>query len=262
MSSSLPRKLVRPLAQRTLNLPPLHEVSEDALNSRVPSGVLEAAAEALERGETHYTDRPGIVLLRQLVAEELIERYGIAMTPKDITITCGATEARFVAIKLLAKPAAVVASIGDASLIVGAVQLANAALTTSVDAGAAVWYASPHVDHHAESAWIKVAIDQQAWIIWDMSAGASNSGNNSFHPAQNPDLAPHVVTIGGLDDPLPGWRVGWLAGSEAAEKLRALKQSMTICATSISQWAAAEYITVAASAHSAAKMAAKGSSAS
>jgi aspartate/methionine/tyrosine aminotransferase len=47
-----------------------------------------------------------------------------------------------------------------------------------------------------------------------------------------------VVVIGGLDDVLPGWRVGWLAGSEVAEKLRSLKQSMTICTTSVSQWAA------------------------
>jgi aspartate/methionine/tyrosine aminotransferase len=68
-----------------------------------------------------------------------------------------------------------------------------------------------------------------------VSGGAGDSG---FHPAQNADLAARVVTIGSLSAYIPGWRMGWMAGSEMAGKLRAYKQSMTICSTSVSQWAA------------------------
>jgi aspartate/methionine/tyrosine aminotransferase len=72
------------------------------------------------------------------------------------------------------------------------------------------------------------------WIIWD----TSGSGGTGFHPAQNPKLAGRVVTIGSFSDRMPGWRVGWMAGSDQAKQLRAYKQSLTICSTSISQWAA------------------------
>ena len=53
-------------------------------------------------------------------------------------------------------------------------------------------------------------------------------------------LAAFLDLVGGLDEQMPGWRVGWMAGSQAVEKLRSFKQSMTICATSVSQWAAVE----------------------
>jgi aspartate/methionine/tyrosine aminotransferase len=82
------------------------------------------------------------------------------------------------------------------------------------------------LQHAAEHDW---------WIVWDISGHTRSS---TFHPAQQKALAPRVITIGGWEDQLPGWQVAWMAGSEAAEKLRAFHQSMTICTTNVSQWAA------------------------
>ena len=72
------------------------------------------------------------------------------------------------------------------------------------------------------------------WILWDTSVGEPTG----THPAHHPSLNNRVISIGSFSNLLPGWRVGWIAGSKAANKLRAYKQSMTICSTSISQWAA------------------------
>ena len=63
-----------------------------------------------------------------------------------------------------------------------------------------------------------------------------------FHPAQNEKLAARVVTIDSLSHRMAGWRVGWMAGSEAALRLRARKQAITICTTSVSQWAGLELL--------------------
>ena len=43
-----------------------------------------------------------------------------------------------------------------------------------------------------------------------------------------------MVTINSLSDRLAGWRLGWMAGSEAALRLRAGKQAITICTTAVS----------------------------
>lgn len=63
-----------------------------------PSGeVLRGLREALERGETHYTDRPGMRALRERIAARLSE---MGLTPErdadTVVVTAGESEARFV----------------------------------------------------------------------------------------------------------------------------------------------------------------------
>ena len=42
----------------------------------VPEHVQAAAAAALDRGETHYTTRPGVIPLREAIAQRLTAKYG------------------------------------------------------------------------------------------------------------------------------------------------------------------------------------------
>jgi aspartate/methionine/tyrosine aminotransferase len=97
---------------------------------------------------------------------------------------------------------------------------------------------------NADDPWIRLAQAQNAYVIWvDASpSGAMTTAAPAFHPAQVEALRPHVVTIGGLDGDFAGWRIGWMCGSDVAEKLRSFKQSMTICSTAVSQWAAIEVL--------------------
>lgn len=135
--------LTRPLADRIVGLPDTPELADSP--EAPPQAVIEAAIKALDEGRTHYTDRPGILPLRQWVADRLQTRYNIAMSPDDVTITCGAAEARFVCVTQLAKDGGLYVP-GDPALIAGAAHLANATITTSLDEPAAIRaaYLTPH----------------------------------------------------------------------------------------------------------------------
>lgn len=230
-------KLACSLAQRTfaLNMTAHAPITAAIDAPPVSEAVIDAAMEALRRGETHYTDRPGILPLRQLVSARLKRDFNVDIAAKDITITCGVTEARFVALKLLlpadgtllnASPA--LGEVNDIGRLIGA--MAADSPFARID----VMYTTLRTAGSEIPATLN---PPTAWIIWDTSV----VGNPSFQPFRAyPDNASRVVVIGGLDNVLPGWRVGWLAGSEVAEKLRSLKQSLTICTTSVSQWAAVE----------------------
>ena len=94
-----PQTLSRPLAARVTGLP---EPAVFPPGSPVSQAVIDAAVEALAAGKTHYTDRPGILPLRVWVTEYLKARCAVDYRPDEVTITCGATEARFVAVKQFA----------------------------------------------------------------------------------------------------------------------------------------------------------------
>ena len=229
---STPQILARPLAKRIAQLAEPHDYAEAPA---VPPAVAEAAANALRDGQTHYTDRPGIAPLREMAVSELGRRFGVELDANEVTITCGATEARFVALKQLTGGKAI-AALGHTHLIAQAAALINSPIVQQVSdpAAVSVLYLTPADDTEAAKALLAQAAANNWWIVFDTSV----EGNKLSHPALDAALASHVVSIGSYSRHLPGWRVGWMGGSSAANKLRGYKQSMTICTTSISQWAA------------------------
>jgi aspartate aminotransferase len=252
---SAPQTLARPLAARVAGLPAPNEPTDAPL---VPEGVIAAAEAALEAGKTHYTDRPGILPLREYAVAWLGRNYGIELSAEAVTITIGATEARFVCVKQLVAPGTALAAAQPHPTIAAAAALVGVPLVTEIDDPAAMnaVYLTPADPAEKAQALLALAAAHGWWVIWDtayptpdpspnMGRGIEQDGSpernqqgTAFHPAQDGALAAQVVTLGSLSDTLPGWRVGFMAGSKAAGKLRAYKQSMTICSPSISQWAA------------------------
>ncbi|MCA1569515.1 MAG: aminotransferase class I/II-fold pyridoxal phosphate-dependent enzyme [Chloroflexi bacterium] len=58
-----------------------------------PEPITRAAIESLEAGETHYTANGGMMELRELVAANLLDRYGVSYDPRtELVITVGASE--------------------------------------------------------------------------------------------------------------------------------------------------------------------------
>ena len=58
-----------------------------------PEPIIRAAIDSLEAGETHYTANGGMIELRELIAENLRDRYGVAYDPRtEVVITVGASE--------------------------------------------------------------------------------------------------------------------------------------------------------------------------
>jgi DNA-binding transcriptional MocR family regulator len=225
--------LARPLAARIqkLHAAPLTAVAEPD----IADNVIEAAGAALDRGETHYTDRPGIAELRTLIAERLNTRYGLNIQPPAVTVTCGSTEARFCAVQVLAEKALICP--GDAAAVADLAALNDVPLLRSGEGAPAesALYLTPADDTEALLA---QAVTAGWWVIWDVSGMEAPD----FNPAQNPELAARVVTIDDLEGQMPGWRIGWMAGSDKWSVLRGAKQALTICSTSVSQWAALEYM--------------------
>ncbi len=70
-----------------------------------PQPIIEAGVQALQRGETHYTSNSGILPLREAIAENLQNRYGVQYDPvNEIVITVGVSEALYLTFTALLDP--------------------------------------------------------------------------------------------------------------------------------------------------------------
>lgn len=239
-------ELVVPLAARVAKLQALPPEARDATargaDVDVPQAVRDAADEALARGETHYTDRPGILPLREQVARDVQARFGVAVDAKGgVVITCGGTEARFVAVQQLLPTGGTLVALShperlEAACIVRDVTLVGVEDTSpdalEDDSGVAL-YLNGETPHDVADAWLHRA-ETAGWpVMFEADAGGR-------HPATL-GLAEQTITIGslGLDEGMASWRLGFLAAPVAkAGPLREFKLALTLCSTNVSQWGA------------------------
>lgn len=226
--------LSRPLAVRVAKLPDPHTWQAGLPEAQA---VAAGAIDALDKGRTHYTDRPGIGPLRERVAQQLNEQYQLGLSADEITITCGSEEAEYVALAFfLSKLAgAILTTPGDcAARVQPLADLLAVELIAwdgrAPDNAAVIYIGEP--GPHSE-ALLQFAQDRGLPVIWSTTLNAADVGIG-----QQAELRSNSVLVGGLDTQLPGWRIGWLAGHKTHGGLRSYKQSMTICTPSISQWAA------------------------
>jgi aminotransferase len=70
-----------------------------------PAPVLRSGIQSLERGETHYTSNSGIIELRQGLARQLQDLYGVEYDPEtEVLITVGVSEALYLALTAVVDP--------------------------------------------------------------------------------------------------------------------------------------------------------------
>ncbi len=224
-----------PLAERAERLLARGYEETRLSDAPAPETAVRATLDALGRGETHYTDRPGILPLRERVSERLNARFGIATDPKTNTvITCGVTEARFVAVQELMTPRQKLYAGMRSERLEGALIVRGADLT--LEAGEArVLYLASSVPQEEQRSLLERA-NGEALVVFEVDDDV-----NTFHPALLESFKDRTVTIGdlGAADGLQSWRVGFLAAPPAsAPGLRDFKQALTICTTNLSQWAA------------------------
>lgn len=62
---------------------------------KTPRCICDAAQEAMDRGETHYTHSLGITELREAISEHYDKKYGISVDPSQIVVTSGTSPALF-----------------------------------------------------------------------------------------------------------------------------------------------------------------------
>src|SRR5512137_3052681 len=64
-----------------------------------PEPILKAGTRSLEAGDTHYTSNSGILELRQAIAANLKQLYGVEYEPRsEILVTVGVSEALYLAL--------------------------------------------------------------------------------------------------------------------------------------------------------------------
>ena len=70
-----------------------------------PQPIIDAGIQALQQGETHYTSNSGIMALREAIAENLQDRYGVTYDPvNEIIITVGVSEALYLTFTAMLEP--------------------------------------------------------------------------------------------------------------------------------------------------------------
>jgi aminotransferase len=70
-----------------------------------PEPITRAAVASLEAGETHYTANGGMLSLRELIAANLLDRYGVEYDPRtELIITVGASEGVDASLRAIVNP--------------------------------------------------------------------------------------------------------------------------------------------------------------
>src|SRR3954466_11224697 len=62
-------------------------------DGRGPEAVLQAAAKAVLERSNQYPPMPGLIELRRAVADHYARHQGLSLSPEEVIVTSGATEA-------------------------------------------------------------------------------------------------------------------------------------------------------------------------
>jgi aspartate/methionine/tyrosine aminotransferase len=227
-----------------------------------PAAIRDAANAALDRGETHYTARPGIPQLCSALAIRS-SAEGFPAEPDAVVVTNGGSEALYIALQSVVRPGQRVLLAGPVSPNIPKMMTFIGGGTIRIETTAATRFV-PTVEtiagHDAEVLLLaspspitgvaippddlieiaRAAIERGMAVILDRSA-AWCCYDPELATFPDPELGNQLLTTGSFSAPyeMSGWRAGYFtAPVEHAETMLELKQAMSICTSSISQFAA------------------------
>ena len=245
-----------------------NDLGADGLIRPLDERIIAATVEALESGQTHYVDVPGIAPLRDAVADYLREFSGAAYEQGNIVITAGMQESRFLTIQMIGAqfdsigvPEAVHPgarkALGTRARKVATLPVDASAgylsSVESVDAAVAggcrlLFLESPSRLSGAVYSGEQVAAigeivnEKDGAVIWDQGLAPWVDGDYASLAAQDGEAA-RVATIG---EAFPGmglasWFIGFIAAPEAwVAPMQSQKQIQSICTSTASQYGALE----------------------
>lgn len=253
--------------------PPLMPASPGDLRvsypaSRPNQSAVKAASQALQSGQTHYVDVPGIGPLREALATYLSTSMGASYTMADILVTAGVQEARFLAIQKIGEEfeSILVPEVVDPGVLraLGVRKLPVKRLVVDPETklprleaieeaiaggGSLLYLESPSrlsgkaYDSDQVAALARLVRENDAAVIWDqgLAPWLASSAFNSLAAQEN--MSERVTVLGeawpgaGLDS----WFIGYIAAPPHwFEPMRSQKQIMAICTATASQYAALE----------------------
>ncbi len=258
----------RALAGRAIRLAEALEVSSGPAPipqrpALAPEHVREAAKDALARGETHYTSRPGVVDLRKAIARISTEQ-GFPATAESVVVTNGGAEALYITLQAVigkgdrvAAPEPLQPNVAE---MIGFIGGDLHRISTSPDNRFIadiddIFTADPAVILLSSPSPITGVALGDATLRQIVSRAADRGAVGHPRPLARPrplrpdrarpspprNSAPASSTIGSFSSGygLDGWRVGYFtAPPDRMKEMRELKQAMSICTTAVSQYAA------------------------
>lgn len=253
---------------------PMLDLSRDELDWPAAPHIARATIAALDRGETHYTDRTGIAPLREAVAARCLAEDGVGYAARGEVLICGGGhEALFVAIQMLVEPGDEVLvpdpaprSIAEGVRLAGGTPVTvptaaadEFALTAAAVRGAlsprtrVLIFASPATPTGGVTtggelaALAAVARDYNLRVIVDETyRQLVFDGPPQQSLAALPGMRERTVVVGSFSSryAMAGWRAGYVVGPAALLRpITLMKQALTICSPAPSQWAALAALT-------------------
>lgn len=241
------------------------DLSADELFSPLDERLIASAAEALDAGQTHYVDVPGIAALRAALATWLHTAFGAAFAQNNVIVTAGIQESRFLTIQMIGEVFGQIAvpavahpgvrkALGVRSLDVTLIAVDERTLP-SLDSLRAVLSAGTRLiylesparltgaayTHDEVQSISNLAREFDATIIWDQGLAPWTANYASL--ASVNETTERTVLIG---ETFPGmglssWFIGYIAAPEAlVAPMQSQKQIMAICTSTAAQYAALE----------------------
>ncbi len=235
-----------------------------------PKRIKDAAARALESGQTKYTEVGGIPELRAAVCQKFKRDNGLDYTSDEVTVSCGAKHALYNIVMALVNP-------GDDVLIpspfwvsypeqvrllggnpvsvptqessgfdLDPEQLRRAVTARTklviLDSPGNPTGAVFSAQALAEVA--KLALEKNLWVVSDECYEAlTYEGRHVSIASMSPEIKARTIVVNTCSKAyaMTGWRIGYAAGPKAVIKAMTDVQSqVTSNPTSIAQWAAVE----------------------
>jgi aspartate/methionine/tyrosine aminotransferase len=255
------------------------DLGADGMLSPLDERIIAASSEALQAGQTHYVDVPGIAPLRAAIANYLNESADARYEPGNIIVSAGVQESRFLTIQMIG---AKYDSIGIPSVVHPGVQKALGvrernvvpltvdaergylapldAITEAAKSGCRLLYLeSPSrlsgAAYNAEevAAISRTVRDNDGMAIWDQGLAPYANEDGEYSSLSSFEETPSLVTTIGEAFPgmgLASWFIGYIAAPEdQAPAMQSQKQIMAICTSTAAQYAALEASNLFAEAH-------------
>ncbi|KGM12837.1 pyridoxal phosphate-dependent aminotransferase [Cellulomonas bogoriensis] len=223
-----------------------------------PEHVVQVAVEAIRAGRNQYPPGDGVPELREAVAAHAADRYGMRVSPQDVLVTVGATEAIAATLLALVGPGeevlapepyydsyAAATALAGARLVPVPLVRREGGFRLDVDALAAattdrtrvLLLNTPHnptgavLDEHELAAVARLARDRDLVVVTDEVYEHLTFDDARHVPiATLPGMAGRTVTISSAGKTLSftGWKVGWVIGPPPlVDAIRTVKQFLT-----------------------------------
>ena len=248
---------------------PALDLASDEVERATAAHIIEATVAALDRGETHYTDRTGIAPLRAAVAARFGTLDDLAYEPKGEVLICGGgREALFVATQMLIEPGDEVlvaepspAAYAEGVRLAGGIPIvvptraedrfalkAEAVQSRITPRTRALLFGSPAtptggVTTGADLETLaELARTYNLLVIWDETYREyTYGGAEQANLAALPGMRERTAIVGSFSAryAMSGWRAGYVVGpADLIRPVTLMKQALTICSPAPSQWAA------------------------